>query len=572
MWLVSPLINHISKPPKKECNEWMYILSWNNVLEILLMINLRRAKWSNLIIVIVSSIIISGCNSSSSEDTPEESSQVPYTYVTQLGGDATAIDASDSGHGFSTPMPNLQEAELDKHLTGDVHFETAFTTAPNSEHPELDGLGPVFNNQDCNSCHQRDGRSSTVSVPTGEDRVLLGSEAGIFLRMSIDVGQCSEPSIDNNYCKNVGVDGFGTQLFHRGVLKARDDWQENPFIGQADVYLAYEYSTVTYADGSSVELKKPVFTIEQPYDVDSENRLNSAILQADVRYSPRNGMPVFGLGLLELISEADILAFADEDDVNNDGISGRPNWVFDPVKEKNGDAIPVSLGRFGWKASTPSVRVQSLGALRGDMGITNPLFPDESIANTPLHESYLTRTGFVDTGVDEQGNTEASQTFSDEVVFYAETLAVPARRSVNDESVIAGAQLFTQVNCTGCHQPDFTTETGDLFVGGVPAPEVLKGQHIYPFTDMLLHDMGEGLSDNRRDFTANGREWKTRPLWGIGLTKTVNLAAGFLHDGRADNIEEAILWHGGEAEQSKNDYMALAEAERQSLIDFVMSL
>jgi CxxC motif-containing protein (DUF1111 family) len=530
-----------------------------------------RAQWSKLACFVASTIIISGCNSGST-DKKEEVTHVSYTHVSKLGGDATAIDASDSGHGFSTPIPNLTDTELDKHLTGDTHFETAFTTAPNSEHPELDGLGPVFNNQDCNSCHQRDGRSSTITLAQNEERVLLGSEAGIFLRMSIDDGQCSEPSIENNYCKNVGVDGFGTQLFHRGVLKAREDWKENPFIGQADVYLSYEYSTVNYADGSSVELKKPVFTIEQPYDVLSENRLDSAILQANVRYSPRNGMPVFGLGLLELISEADILALADENDNNGDGISGRPNWVFDPVKAKNDDPIPVSLGRFGWKASTPSVRVQSLGALRGDMGITNPLFPEESIANTALHENYLARTGFVDTGVDEQGNTEASQAFSDDVVFYAETLAVPARRDIENESVIEGAQLFSQVNCTGCHQPGFTTATGDLLLGGVAAPEVLKGQHIYPFTDMLLHDLGEALSDNRRDFTASGKEWKTRPLWGIGLTKTVNPAAGFLHDGRAATIEEAILWHGGEAEQSKNDFMALVKAERQSLINFVMSL
>lgn len=533
---------------------------------------LKKITWPVWVMIISSIFIISGCNSSNSDNEKNGKTQVAYTYVTQLGGNATAVSASDSGHGFSTPISTLTEVELNKHLTGDAHFETAFTTAPNSVHPELDGLGPVFNNQDCNSCHQRDGRSSTISLAQGQDRILLGPEAGIFLRMSIDDGECREPSIDNNYCKNIGVDGFGTQLFHRGVLKARADWQEQPFIGQANVYLSYEYSIVNYSDGNSVKLKKPLFTIEQPYDVSDENHLNSTILQSDVRYSPRNGMPVFGLGLLELISEADILALADESDVNGDGISGRANWVFDPVKAKNNDLIPISLGRFGWKASTPSVRVQSLGALRGDMGITNPLFPEESIANTSLHESYLARTGFVDTGVDEQGKTEASQAFSDEVVFYAETLAVPSRRNVEGESVIAGAQLFAQVNCSSCHQPDFTTATGALLLGGLPAPEALKGQHIYPFTDMLLHDLGAGLADNRRDFTATGVEWKTRPLWGIGLTKTVNPGAGFLHDGRAGTIEEAILWHGGEAQQSKNGFMALTQAERQSLINFVMSL
>ena len=530
---------------------------------------------TKIALMISSLVIISGCNSDSDKKIEEKNKQelVAYTHVTQLGGDATAINASASGHGFSTPMPNLTPEELAQHLAGDVHFETSFTTAPNNEHPELDGLGPVFNNQDCNSCHQRDGRSSTISLAPGQNRILLGPEAGIFLRISIEDGLCSSPNIDNNYCKNPPVPGFGTQLFHRGVLKARDDWQEQPFIGQANVYLSYEYSRVTYPDGTSIELKKPLFNIEQPYDVSNENSLNSVILQADVRYSPRNGMPIFGLGLLELISEADILALADENDVDGDNISGRPNWVFDPVKANNNNHNnPISLGRFGWKASTPSVRVQSLGALRGDMGITNPLFPQESIANTPLHEDYLARTGFVDTGSDEKGDPEADQFFSDDVVFYAETLAVPARRDVDNEEVILGAQLFTQVQCSSCHHPSFTTATGDLILGGLAAPEVLKGQKIYPFTDMLLHDLGEGLADNRRDFTATGVEWKTRPLWGLGLTKTVNPAAGFLHDGRAATPEEAILWHGGEAEQSKTDFMALTKIDRQALVTFLMSL
>jgi CxxC motif-containing protein (DUF1111 family) len=535
---------------------------------------IKKRQYTTVIITL-SMALLNGCNSDSSEK--EKTIEFPsYTYIENLGDTTTAINASNSGHGFSTPVPTLNEEGLANHLAGDANFETAFTTAPNSEHPELDGVGPVFNNTDCNSCHQRDGRPSTTTIPDGQNRVLLDSSAGIFLRMSIDDGSCSTPSLENNYCKNTVVPGFGEQLFHRGVLKARADWgvveDALPFVGQANVYLSYDYTTVIYADGSAVELKKPVFTIERPYDVDKDNQINSALLQADVRYSPRNGMPVFGLGLLELIPEVDILALADENDTDSNGISGRPNWVFDAVKARDNDPLPVSLGRFGWKANTPSVRVQSLGALRGDMGITNPLFPDESIVNTPLHESYLARTGFFDTGEDENGDPEASQAFSDEVVFYVETLAVPARRNVNDESVISGAQLFTQVNCTGCHQPDFTTLSGDVKLGGVDAPEALKNQHIYPFTDMLLHDLGEDLADNRRDFVANGNEWKTRPLWGIGLTKTVNPAAGFLHDGRAATIEEAILWHGGEAEQSKVDFMALTQIERKSLIDFVMSL
>ncbi len=517
--------------------------------------------------------VLCACNSSNSDDNKNVEAQYPdYALIKNLGDQATAVDASESGHGFSTPIPTLSESELAKHLSGDAHFETSFTTGPNNEHPSLDGLGPVFNNQDCNSCHQRDGRPSTLMPAKGETRLLLGAQAGLFLRMSIDDGDCQQPSILNNYCKNQGVEGFGTQLFHRGVLKARDDWQAKPFIGQANVYLAYEYHDVEYNDGSKVTLKRPIFTIENPYDVPDNMANDSAILQNNVNYSPRNGMPIFGLGLLELIPEADILALTDEDDANGDGISGRANWVFDPIKSRNGGANLVSLGRFGWKASTPSVRVQSLGALRGDMGITNPLFPEESIAETAMHASYLSRTGFVDTGMDGQGEPEASQTFSDEVVFYAETLAVPARRNINNESVLSGAVIFEQLACVSCHHPDFITGSGDVLLGGRLAPAALKAQKIYPFTDMLLHDMGEGLADNRRDFTATGREWKTRSLWGIGLTKTVNPAAGFLHDGRASTIEEAILWHGGEAQQSKQNFINLSNKERADLAAFVLSL
>ena len=517
--------------------------------------------------------LLSACNSDNNANDntkPAETEAPAFSAIKNLADTATTISASNSGHGFSTPINTLTDSEMALHLTGDANFETAFTTAPNGAHPELDGLGPVFNNQDCNSCHQRDGRSSTLTVPAGQERLLLGANAGIFLRISLEDGDCSNPSINNNYCKNTPVPDFGTQLFHRGVLQAREDWQQQNFVGQANVYLSYQYQNFNYPDGTVMQLKKPLFTIENPYD--AINASDSNVMQANVNYSPRNGMPIFGLGLLELIKESDILALADEIDSNNDGISGRPNWVFDPVKAQQNDPFPVSLGRFGWKASTPSVRVQSLGALRGDMGVTNPLFPQESIANTALHQSYLTRTGFVDTGVDENGQTEADEHFSDEVVFYAETLAVPARRNIEDENVIAGAQLFQQVACTQCHQADFITQTGDVSIGGKPAPQALKGQHIYPFTDMLLHDMGEDLADNRRDFTANGREWKTRPLWGIGLTHTVNPAAVFLHDGRAATIEEAILWHGGEAEQSKNDFAQLSFTERQQLLAFMQSL
>ena len=541
------------------------------------MMNLNRYKYTSLALAICFGLTACGGSGDDvPEPKPEEKVYPSFTDIKASGGDTTTFDASESGHGFSTPAPNLSDVSLEHHLEGDLSFETAFTTAPNVEHPELDGLGPVFNNTDCNSCHQRDGRNSTPLVPAGQERIKLGSEAGLFLRISMAPAEvCTQGTAANDYCAPIPVPNFGGQLFHRGVLKARPDWQDNMFGGQADVYLSYETKEMTYPDGSSITLKKPLFAVENPYDAPGETltsaNVTSDLLQDDVLMGWRNGMPVFGLGLLEAIPEADILALVDENDADGDKISGRVNLVFDAIKKRAGDTNPVSLGRFGWKANTPSVRVQSLGALRGDIGITNPLFPDESVVGTALHDSYLARTGYVDTGEGINGEPEASAEFSDSVVFYAETLAVPARRNVDDANVREGARLFEQVNCTGCHKASFVTmSSGDI--GGAPMIDALKGQTIYPFTDMLLHDMGEELADGRPDFLAAGNEWRTRSLWGIGLTQTVNPLAGFLHDGRAATLEEAILWHGGEGEQSRNDFMALTKAERDQVIAFLMSL
>lgn len=526
-------------------------------------------------------VALAGCGGSGDEPqttvTPEPEKVYPeYTNVLLLGGDTTAIETANSGHGFSTPATNLSDSNLAIHLAGDAHFETSFTTAPNLDHPEFDGLGPVFNNANCNSCHQRDGRNSTIVPLVAGERVKLGSDAGIFLRMSLPHDQpCIEPSADNNYCHPIAVPDFGTQLFHRGVLKARPDWQQNQFGGQADVYISYQYSTVTYPDGTEITLKKPMFDIENPYDAPNETKhcanITSNLLQSDVLVGARNSMPVFGLGLLEAISEADILANVDIDDVDNDGISGRANYVFDQLKANDGEQYPVSLGRFGWKANAPTVVAQGLEALRSDMGITNPMFTEESVVGTSLHDSYLARTGFIDTGVGVDGEPETNQQFADEVIFYVETLAVPARRNISDSDTREGARFFEQVNCSGCHIPKFVTQASGN-IGGKPIINELAAQTIYPFSDLLLHDMGPDLADGRPDFLASGSEWRTRPLWGIGLTQTVNPQAGFLHDGRAASVEEAILWHGGEAEASRNQFMALSAIERKQLLKFVMSL
>lgn len=269
-------------------------------------------------------------------------------------------------------------------------------------------------------------------------------------------------------------------------------------------------------------------------------------LPENVQTSPRIGMPVFGLGLLEAIDENDILANEDVDDRDNDGISGKANYVWDPVQGT------TALGRFGWKAGTPSVLVQSAGAYNEDMGITNPVMPVESSFGQTNSD---TASAFPELSLEDLEN----------VTFYVHTLGVPAGRDFDDPEVIRGRQLFEKINCVSCHTPSFTT-------GKLEGVSEVSNQIIYPYTDMLLHDMGDGLADNRNEFLANGREWKTRPLWGIGLTTVANGHTNFLHDGRARNLTEAILWHGGEAEASTDAFKELSKEERGYLIRFLNAL
>ncbi len=510
--------------------------------------------------------LLAGCQDSFELD---EEAEVPsYASALKLGGDTTDVDVSPESKGvFAAPAANLSKSNLELHELGDENFEQPFVAAPSDEHPRFDGLGPVSNNKDCAACHPDDGRGSPP--PFTETWKKLGDDESLFLRISIetdDAGYCV-PAAVNNYCAPVAVPGFSDQLFHRGLPQLRPD---SPGTGQADVYIRYETQEIEYLDGERITLRKPVFQIRNPYDSPGEKPGDntppvSRLFQDDVRAGARIGNHVFGLGLLEAVSEQDILALADEDDADGDGISGRPNRVLDPEKKMSGDPEPVSLGRFGWKANTPSIAVQSLGALRGDIGITNFLFPEESIAGTPLHDDYLSRNPD-DTGRDAEGNPEADDEFSDSVVFYIRTLHVPARRNIDDPTVIRGARLFDAAGCAACHHPQFVTRKH-------PAGIVeLENQEIFPFTDMLLHDMGEGLADGRRDFQATGTEWRTPPLWGIGLTKIVNPDAGFLHDGRASTLEEAILWHGGEAETAKENFRTMKKGDRNALIKFLESL
>lgn len=269
-------------------------------------------------------------------------------------------------------------------------------------------------------------------------------------------------------------------------------------------------------------------------------------LPSDVMYSPRIAPPVFGLGLLEAVPESDIVAMADEDDSNGDGISGKPNYAWNVVEGKK------TLGRFGWKAANPSILQQSAGAYSEDMGITNFVFPNESAYGQQQYDNL-------------NDEYEVSDSVLHAVAFYIRSLAVPARRNADDAAVLAGKKIFTAAQCAACHKPMQRTAVNVAF------PE-LSNQVIFPYTDLLLHDMGPDLADYRPDFEANGFEWRTAPLWGIGLTQVVNGHTNFLHDGRARTLMEAIMWHGGEARFSRDYVSQLSQSDRDLLIKFLESL
>jgi CxxC motif-containing protein (DUF1111 family) len=263
-----------------------------------------------------------------------------------------------------------------------------------------------------------------------------------------------------------------------------------------------------------------------------------------------------GFGLVEQIHPADILARTDPEDRDEDGISGKPSVVRDALSGE------LTLGRFGWKASTPSIREQSIKAFAGDIGISSPEVPKHWGDCTEAQKECLS----LPSGVQERlGTAEAPPPVMDLVTFYSQNLAVPARREADAADMLAGKRVFYELGCTSCHTPKFVTRRD--------APnKALAFQLIWPYSDFLLHDMGDGLADGQAVGDATGTEWRTPPLWGIGLTKRVNGHTFFLHDGRARNLTEAILWHDGEGRRAREGFEALSAGDRDALIKFLESL
>ncbi len=426
------------------------------------------------------------------------------------GGAATTDDFSVNAFGHAAP--NISDDKQMQFVTGNAFFKRNWVTAPSST-ADLDGLGALFNSKSCSSCHFLDGK--------GEPGFEKGQSSALLFRLSVETedGQIiPEPN-------------YGNQFNHLSIIGVKQE---------GDVDITYQELLGTYPDGENYTLRKPNYSF---------TALNYGEMHKNVMVSPRVAPHIIGLGLLEAISEEDILALADPEDENKDGVSGRPNYVLNVITDS------IQLGRFGWKANEPNVKQQVAAAFQGDMGLSSSLFGDEN--ETPFQKRFIK--------AENGGNPEISDDILQRVTLYSQVLAVPKRREAESENNITGEQLFADMGCSACHTPSFVTAEHSNI------PE-FNDQTIYPYTDLLVHDMGEALADNRPDGQATGVEWRTPPLWGIGLVKTVNGHTTLLHDGRARNVEEAILWHGGEAESSKNKFKKLSKAERDNLIGFVNSL
>lgn len=452
----------------------------------------------------------------------------PVTYSTentpttkQLSGGATTV-LDKSSNAFSLPANNLSILRRDNFFIGNAFFKQPWVIAPSSTSAR-DGLGPLFNSNSCQGCHVKDGKghpplSREDSFLSTLVRVSIPAETTAQRAQLTTLGVVPEPS-------------YGDQIQPNAIPGVK---------AEATPRFDYEEIKGQFKDGEAYSLLKPIIKLD---------KLNYGALHPQVQMSARVAPVMIGLGLLEAIPEADLVALADPEDKNADGISGRLNQVWDVEVQK------TVLGRFGWKANQPTVEQQSAGAFHGDIGISSPLFASTTCSSAQT-DCLKAPDG---------GQPEINQELLDMVSFYASLLAVPARRELNDPEVLKGERLFKAAHCSACHLPELKTGVKPEF------PE-LEHQAIQPFTDLLLHDMGEGLADQRPDFLATGREWRTAPLWGIGLIETVNGHTRFLHDGRARNLMEAILWHGGEAEKSRDAVLNLSQEERNALLRFLNSL
>ena len=435
-------------------------------------------------------ILLTGCDLTSQDS--DASSSINEATITWQPNAGNATADFDPDLPFLQFIPELDLAELTNASQGRELFIAEWDAAPGSR-PLLDGLGPLSITSACSQCHFTSGRTPSLEA-NGEVGL------GLLFRLSDSLGN-HDPY-------------YGGQL------------QTAATTDNSEGYVTWEFD----------DLNKPVFTLTTNY----------VALTDGINLGPRLSPQLVGIGLLNLVSDEDILTREDENDSDNDGISGRAHW-----RTVDGQQV---LGRFGWKAMQPSLEHQSAGALQQDMGLTTSLNPTEPCTS-------------LQTVCDEQasgGSPEVSDNSLAAINDFLTLLAVPARRIDDQQEFNQGSQIFDEIGCAKCHQPTLTTSNSSAY-------PLLANQLIYPYTDLLLHDLGEDLNDQVKEGDANPQEWRTPPLWSLGLVEAVE-GSRFLHDGRAATIEEAILWHGGEGLNAKNNFEALSDTEKQKLLSFLRSI
>jgi CxxC motif-containing protein (DUF1111 family) len=425
---------------------------------------------------------------------------------------------------YSEPAPVLNIKQRQVFMVGRNVFHRQWASI-NSLNGDW-GLGPTFIADRCSACHVNAGRGSP---PASRDEQLLS----MLVRLSLpgeDAHGAPRPHPHyGDQLQNRSLDGRNVDFAYAG----------SPVPPEADLYMDWEERVFSFPDGEMAELRTPKLRIEN---------LNFGPLGADAMMSVRIAQPIFGLGFLEAVSERTLAEIARKQKAQ--GFNGRPNYVWDAVNNR------TALGRFGWKANQPSLKQQIAAAAIGDIGLSSRLFPDQ---NCPPVQEVCAR--HLPGNFPEIINHEI-----DALELWLQGLAVPARRNINDPGARRGERLFAEAKCAVCHVPEM--KTAETFP---PLPQ-LANQSFRAYTDLLLHDMGEELADGRPDFKAGPRDWRTPPLWGLGLSQTVSGSTAMLHDGRARTVTEAILWHGGEAEVSRDAFRNMPKAEREALVKFVEAI
>lgn len=436
-------------------------------------------------------------------------------------GDMTAKRLSDRS--YVEPGASISNTNKLAFWTGFSLFRDPWVIAPSST-KDRDGLGPLFNTRSCISCHLAGGRGEMSTSGVSKPSTLV-------IRVG---GQPKQGLVVDPH--------YGGQIQPRSIAQVFPG-NGQPLKGEARLLLSYQDVKGSYPDGTQYTLRKPSYTLTDLYYGE---------LHEGMGLSPRFAPHVYGVGLLDAIADSDLIALEDIADKDEDGISAKYNRVPNVLTGN------IQIGRFGLKAKHPNLRQQIAAAFRDDIGITNSLFPSEPCTRVQVECAKTALYGGHE-------NVEIPDKLLKLVNEFNLYLSVPPARDLTNDKVQLGRAKFYEVQCAHCHTPSFTTDSN------YPITE-LAGQKIWPYSNLALHDMGEDLADEMTEYHASRREWRTPPLWGIGLQEQFKGEAHYLHDGRARSLEEAILWHGGEAQQSKLSFMRLSKKEREALIAFVKAI